>query len=349
MNSPAPTPYPWDGFVIGPENALAHAGVLALARGEPGLSPLVVHGPAGAGKSRLLKGLVAEHLARHAGAAVAHLSAEAFDAYCTEAVSAPGGWGELRDHLRAVDLLVVDDLHGLERSPMALSELSSTLDALDSAGAWIAVSARTGPGQWSGWPSRLVDRLVGGLSVRVDPPGPESRRRHLLDRTRTLRLSLTAEAVEALAEAADGYRTLDGWLQRLALASRLDRRPIDRALAESVLSEDPIPTNSGTIAEITRAVADRFGVRVRDLRSADRHPGLVAPRHLAIYLARELTGASFAALGHSFGRRDPATIRHACRKSGERLANDPALAAVAEALRHRWRQTRANNIPKNET
>ena len=41
---------PWDGFVPGPENALAYASVLALARGEEGLSPLVVHGPSGVGK-----------------------------------------------------------------------------------------------------------------------------------------------------------------------------------------------------------------------------------------------------------------------------------------------------------
>src|SRR4051794_41838432 len=50
-------PHPWDGFLTGPENDLAHASVLALARGDyAGLSPLVLHGPAGGGKSRLLGG-----------------------------------------------------------------------------------------------------------------------------------------------------------------------------------------------------------------------------------------------------------------------------------------------------
>ena len=59
---------PWDGFVTGPENALAHASILALARGDSqGVSPLVIHGPSGVGKSRLLKALVGERLLRNPG------------------------------------------------------------------------------------------------------------------------------------------------------------------------------------------------------------------------------------------------------------------------------------------
>src|SRR5262245_46594743 len=77
---------PWDGFLVGPENTLAQAAVLALGRGErEGLSPLVIHGPSGVGKSRLLAGLIAEHVARRPESAVALLTAEEFAASCAEA------------------------------------------------------------------------------------------------------------------------------------------------------------------------------------------------------------------------------------------------------------------------
>ena len=59
---------------------------------------------------------------------------------------------------------------------LALAELSHTLDALADSGAGVAVSARVGTGQWQGWPPRLMNRLVGGLAVRVDPPGADGRR-----------------------------------------------------------------------------------------------------------------------------------------------------------------------------
>jgi chromosomal replication initiator protein len=348
----SPSPDPWDGFVTGPENALAHASVLALARGEPGLSPLVVHGPSGVGKSRLLSGLVTDCLRRRPGSAVAHLEAEAFAATCAEASGQAGGWAELRGRFRALDLFVLEDVHALERAPLALAELVPTLDALDEAGASVAISARSGPGQWTGWPPRLVNRLVGGLAVRVDPPGLASRRRFVLDRARTIGLALAAEAVEALAGAGDGYRTLDGWLARLALAARIGpdrdrkgesgkdnargRRPLDRSMVADILADEELDSSSATIAAVARAVADRFGVRLGDLRGETRRQAVVAPRHLAMHLARLVTGQSFQAIGTYFGRRDPATVRHACKAAAARLAADPSLAAAAATLGRRW-------------
>src|SRR5437870_5559009 len=81
--APGASPHPWDGYLTGPENELAMAAAQAMARGEHhGISPLVVHGPSGSGKSRLLAGLVAERLRRQPGSAVAHLDAEAFVAAC---------------------------------------------------------------------------------------------------------------------------------------------------------------------------------------------------------------------------------------------------------------------------
>src|SRR3954447_25112578 len=106
MASPAAlTAHPWDGFLTGPENDLAYASVLALARGEgPGLSPLVVHGPSGVGKSRLLAGLGSERLLRRPESSVGPLGAEAFASACAEAAGRRGGWADLRARFRGLDL-----------------------------------------------------------------------------------------------------------------------------------------------------------------------------------------------------------------------------------------------------
>ena len=331
-----PRPHPWDGFVHGPENTLAVASASALARGElAGVSPLVVHGPSGAGKSRVLAGLVGERLLRAPGSSLAHLEAEAFAAACAEAAGRPGGWAEVRGRFRAVGLFVLEDVHALERAPLALAELAHTLDALFDAGAAVAVSAREAPRHWRGWPPRLVNRFVGGLSVRVDPPGPASRRRYLLDRARARKIPLAAEAVDLLADRADGYRTLDGWLARLALAARVDRRPLDRALAEAALDDDGGAPASPTIDRLAREVAATFGLTLRDLRGPTRRAHVAGPRHLAMLLARERTGLSFRSVGAYFGGRDAATVRHACKAAAHRLDADPALAAAVEPLRRR--------------
>lgn len=115
-----PPPHPWDGFLTGAENELAFAGAQALARGErQGISPLVVHGPSGVGKSRLLAGLVVEWLHRQPGSTVAHLDAAGFAEACLEAARSneEGNWSELRARYRTVSLLVLDDLEGLDALP----------------------------------------------------------------------------------------------------------------------------------------------------------------------------------------------------------------------------------------
>lgn len=327
----------WDDYVIGPENHLAQAAARELARGAPDVSPLVLIGPAGSGKSRLLEAMAADRVARRPGAAIALIPGEVFVSDCHEAadLGSPEAWADLRRRYRNLDFLALDDLHPLTRSPLALAELAPTLDELDAVGASVAVTVRDDPGRWDAWPRRLADRLRAGLTARLDAPASTSMRRFLLDRTRSRGLTMTTDALNLLADSADGYRTLEGWVARLTLAARVARRPIDLALATALLDEDETD-GPASISEISRAIASRFGLRVRDLRSSSRRAALVEPRHLAILLCRELTGSSYAALGVAFGNRDPKTIRHACRTASLRIATDPAIASVAESVRRRW-------------
>jgi chromosomal replication initiator protein len=359
-----PAPHPWDGYLTGPENELALAAAQALARGErEGYSPLVVHGPSGVGKSRLLAGLVVERLRRLPGSVVVHLDAQAFSMACSEAadVAAGAGWPALRGRFRSVDLFVLEDLEGLRGSPLARDELAHTLDALDTAGAAVVVSAQSAPGTWSylEWPARLINRLLGGLAARIGPPTPASLRRYVLHIAGRHGIALQAEAVETLIQAADGYRTLDGWIARLALEARIERgqtgkrkshpqfapkgadlhpsrlmpRALDSQMVATILAEETrLAERPVTIDAIAQAVATRFKVRLGVMRGPSRRASIVTARHLAMHLARTHTGSSFAVIGNYFGGRDPATVRHACKSAAQRLNADPALAAAVSTL-----------------
>jgi chromosomal replication initiator protein len=43
-----------------------------------------------------------------------------------------------------------------------------------------------------------------------------------------------------------------------------------------------------------------------------------------MYLTRELTDATLPAIGRAFGNRNHTTVLHACRRTAERMAEDPA-------------------------
>src|SRR5262249_12709247 len=100
-----------------------------------------------------------------------------------------------------------------------------------------------------------------------------------------------------------------------------------------ILAEETLLAGSAvSIDSIARSVAARFSIRLGMLRGPSRRASVVAARHLAMHLARTLTGSSFAAIGAYFGVRAPAPVRHARRTAAERLSADPALAAVAAAI-----------------
>jgi chromosomal replication initiator protein len=158
--------------------------------------------------------------------------------------------------------------------------------------------------------------------------------------------------VESLSATAAGYRTLNGWLARLALEARTGRSrdanerdlrykqprrsqdlALDLTTVNALLAEDTALAAPGlSIEQITRAVSTQFGVRRSALRGPGRQAVIVQARHLAMYLARLHTSLSLAAIGAYFGNRDPATIRHACKTAAQRVANDPALAAVVASI-----------------
>lgn len=85
---------------------------------------------------------------------------------------------------------------------------------------------------------------------------------------------------------------------------------------------------------VVRETAAFFVIRPEDLLGDCREQEYTTARHVAIYLARELTGLSLMRLGDAFNR-EHTTIMHAVRKITERLAHDSRLAAILDLLRDR--------------
>jgi chromosomal replication initiator protein len=157
------------------------------------------------------------------------------------------------------------------------------------------------------------------------------RKRAALDRVR-----IEDQAVlELIAERIiDNVRQLEGALIRVVAYHSLTQLPIDVSLTESVLDEiHPRRQRAATsVADVQEAVARHYGLTVAELKSPSRAARLSWPRHLAIHLARELTGASLQAIGEAFGGRNHATVLHACKRVEERVGNDQQTVHELEEL-----------------
>ncbi len=90
------------------------------------------------------------------------------------------------------------------------------------------------------------------------------------------------------------------------------------------------------IEDIQRITARHFGITMVDILSDRRTAVVVMPRHVAVYLAKDLTGKSLPEIGRRFGRRDHTTALFAInkierlRKTNEQLDHD--IRALTAAI-----------------
>jgi hypothetical protein len=84
---------------------------------------------------------------------------------------------------------------------------------------------------------------------------------------------------------------------------------------------------------VIRAVCDFYGVTPAELSSACRTRQLIIPRHVAMYLAREMTPKSLPAIGRALGGRDHTTVLHAHRKIKDMRQKDEVLNRDIDTIR----------------
>lgn len=84
---------------------------------------------------------------------------------------------------------------------------------------------------------------------------------------------------------------------------------------------------------IQHVVAKKYGFTKNDLLSQRRHKTVVEARHVAIYIAKELTTQSCPEIGRRFANRDHTTILHATKKIARLVKRDPIFAARIEDIK----------------
>jgi chromosomal replication initiator protein len=87
-----------------------------------------------------------------------------------------------------------------------------------------------------------------------------------------------------------------------------------------------------TIRDVERAVCQRFQVTREQLLQRDTGQKVARPRQIAMYLARELTGASYPRLGQHF-ERDHTSVLYAWRMTVERMKKDAWLRSEVESCK----------------
>jgi chromosomal replication initiator protein len=298
-----------DTFVVGPSNRMAFAAV-ELGAARPGeMSPLVLHGPTGVGKSHLLEGVCRRFRERHAGATTLLLSAEQFTTSFLQSLHGSGLPG-FRRACRQADLLAIDDLQFFVGKRATLMELQQTVDSLHRQGRQLVFASDRDLSALDGLGAELVTRLRGGMTARIESPDYEVRRGIVAAVAMQRGLVLPADVIHYVATHMTRHaRELIGAINRLEATSHMLGLPVSLGMAEEALTD--LVRSSGRsvrLADIERAICSAFGLEAGSLQSARRARTVNHPRMLAMYLARRHTSSALAEIGSYFGRRSHSTV-----------------------------------------
>ena len=329
--------YTLDNFVAGPSNQLARAAAQAVADNPArAYNPLFIFGGVGLGKTHLLHAIGNRVCALRPEWNVLYLSAEDFAndlISCLQGGRMEAFRARYRTHC---DVLLLDDVHFIGGKDRTQEEFFHSFNHLHALGKQVVVTSDRFPHQMDGVEERLRTRLQWGLIADIQPPEIETRLAILRQKAQELGLPLPDDVAQFLAvNLKQNVRELEGALVRLAAASSLEHCELTLEMARTRLRDVVLRgARMPTCHDVIQHVSAYYNVSVADLRGNRRHRGVTTPRHMAMYLCRKHTSASFPEIGSAFGGKDHTTVMASVRKVDALVASDPAVAAVAAELAH---------------
>ncbi|MBI4277784.1 MAG: chromosomal replication initiator protein DnaA [Armatimonadetes bacterium] len=327
--------YTFDSFVVGSGNRFCHAASMAVADTPArAYNPLFIYGGVGLGKTHLLQAIGHHVLSTRPPFRVVYTSTEKFTNELINAIRDDKTL-DFRNKYRSIDVLLIDDIQFLAGKERTQEEFFHTFNTLHEAGRQLVITSDRPPKEIPTLEDRLRSRFEWGLIADIQPPDLETRIAILRKKAEQDSLVLPNAVAEYIARVVQSnIRELEGALIRVVAYATHTRTLITPELAAEALKE-MLPAGRSqpvTIPAIQKAVAEVFGIRTEEMRAKRRTKGVVFPRQVAMYLARELTDASLPRIGDEFGGRDHTTVIHACARVRHALEHDPHLEATVKSI-----------------
>jgi len=338
--------YTFDTYVVGDINRYAFNAAKAISK-NPGNSkiynPLLIYGGTGLGKTHLMQA-IGHHIHENSDLKILYITGEGFMHEFVEVV----GRGEknkdaFAKKYRSVDALLIDDVHTISAQAIStMDELFYTFEALSNKKKQMVFTCDRPITELKGMADRLKSRFTSGLSVELQLPKYEEliailKKKKALKQTELKKeIIISDEIIELIIKnISSNVRDMEGALNKLMGYADLVNKPVTMEIAQKQLKDvfaDPKQGNV-SIEMIQRVVADDYHLTPNDLKGKKKSAGIVKPRHIAIYLCREITEYSLTEIGQAFGGRDHTTILHSCKMIEETSRSDTNLYSALERLK----------------
>lgn len=327
----------FDTFVRGQSNIVAYSACEAVAQ-SPGLlsNPVFIYGATGLGKTHLLHAVGNEIQAAHPSWRIVYVSSQEFMNELITSIRF-NKTSDFRSKYHSADVLLVDDIQFLESKETTQMEFFHVFNVLCEKRKQIVITSDKYPKDIPNIEVRLKSRFLQGLIADIEPPSLEDRIAIIEAKAKMMRLDLSHDIIMHIAtHVRSNVREIQGLLTNLVMGqSMTGRAPTLETTSEVLRRIVHMQAPTIDIATIQKVVAQHFGLKVSDLTSPKREKKLVLPRHIAMFLTKELLGTALSEIAENFHRGDHTTVQHAIRKVTTLMTSDESTRASVRELRRK--------------
>ncbi len=307
----------FDNFIVGDSNKFAHAASIAVAS-DPGntYNPLFIHGNSGLGKTHLLNAICNEIIKNNPDAYIIYVRSEDFMNELIDYLQNKKDTSVFHNKYRNADVLLVDDVQFIAGKTSTELEFFHTFDTLVKAKSQIVLTSDRPPKEMATLEERLRNRFESGLIADIQPPDLETRVAIIKSKAESLGIDIPSSLILFIAEKIkSNIRQLEGAVKKMKayieLGEEANLATAQKAIRDIFSEGDPTPV---LIDKIIDEVARTYGVTVADIKSKKHDAKFVFPRHVAMYIIREMTPLTNKKVAELFGLSDHSSVMYAYKK-----------------------------------
>lgn len=328
--------YTFENFVIGPNNQLAHAAAIAVAKtpSAKNYNPLFIYGSSGLGKTHLLQAIGNHIISEKPYLKVLYLPT---DQFITEFVYSirTNTMESFKIKYRNIDVLLIDDIQFLEKKEETQNEFFHTFNDLHTNKKHIIITSDRPPKQIATLTDRLKTRFEGGMITDIQPPNIETREAILRNKAEKENIVIPDDVLIYIAKRIkSSIRALEAALNRLKMVNSIYQETISIANAKIHLKDlfDDESNKKISPEDIIVKVASKYEINSEEIISKTRHSKVIIPRFIAMYIMRNIIGMTTVEIGKNFGDRDHSTVVNALKKIEEDMKNNIELKEIVDDI-----------------
>ncbi len=326
--------YKFENFVVGENSKFAHAVAMQVAQNPAGkYNPLFIYGNSGLGKTHLMQAIGHYTIFNNPKLKVKYTKTEDyvndFISNCRYSKDSIENMSKFNKKYTNIDIILIDDIQFIESKSRTMDQMQHTFDSLYNKGKQIVITSDRLPKDIPSLTAALCSRFEMGLMVELAPPDLDTRFEIIKKLAIDNDLKFDEEALYYIAKHfSKNVRELEGAFTKVSAYAEIMREDLTLKLAKDVLKCDECD-ESLSYDDIVDVVASYFEVDKKDIKGTARGQRVALARHIAVYLAREITNQSFANIAEFFNKKHT-TIMFGYEKIKKEIHNKEIAAALRE-------------------